>query len=436
MTDQQSADALGHKIEGGFLDTPALDLLSRESLAFENAYCAHPLCVPSRNSLFTGRYPHKIGVMVNNDSKKDLSSVPCMGKVLTDAGYDTGYVGKWHLCYSAGRHADIHGFRYVDNIRSNGADAHNVDAAVKFLDEERSDPFFLVASFNNPHNICEWARSPETGAFPDIDVGSPPHLSDRPPLRSNHSDQHGRPQILADLREAYQATNTFPVGHFGEEEWRAYRWAYYRMVESIDREIGRLLEELQRRGLAENTVVVFTSDHGDMQGAHGWNQKTTLYDESTKVPFMIRWPGVVEPGESKALIQNGIDLMPTLCAAAGVQLSEDYPGVDVLGLNSENDREFIVSETCFAQGADLGSSDAKVDGRMLRTERYKYCAYRAPTSDDLEESLTDLHEDPGEMLNLLASDTGGSLSSILDEHRRLLKTHCESQGDAFFDRRH
>ena len=178
-----------------FVETPRIDQLALEGIRFTDFYASGAVCSPTRCALQSGQNQARIGITAHIPghwrpferviTPQTTMALPLdivtVAEALKTVNYTTGYVGKWHLCYSAGRHADIHGFRYVDNIRSNGADAHNVDAAVKFLDEERSDPFFLVASFNNPHNICEWARSPETGAFPDIDVGSPPHLSDRPP---------------------------------------------------------------------------------------------------------------------------------------------------------------------------------------------------------------------------------------------------------------
>jgi len=423
ITDQQSADVMSCRMGSRYISTPAMDRLAARGLLFSRAYCSSPLCVPSRMSMFSGRYPHETGVQSNDDLSVDVSGFPCMGAVFRDAGYDTGYVGKWHVPYSV-QDREMHGFNFMENIRCNGADRHNSEAAIRFLQTKRDAPFFLVASYNNPHNICEWARG-ERGDLPDGTLGSPPPEEQCPPLKANHNPPADETDTVTGLRRSYQANPMFPVAAYAEQEWREYLWAYCRMVEAVDEQIGLLMQGLERSGQSKNTVVVFVSDHGDAQGAHRWNQKTVLYDESARVPFIICCPGKQAHGVSSRLAQVGIDLLPTLCDAAGITPPPDMPGVSLLGLSSVSGRPWIVSETRFVQGTHIDEVPPQVDGRMIRSQRYKYCVY---DSGEHRESLVDMQQDSGEMRNL-ARDT--DCDDILQEHRGFLLEFCSKTGDKF-----
>ena len=152
ITDQQFADAMSSRIGDKYLKTPAMDRLAARGTLFTRAYCANPLCVPSRTSMLTGRYPHETGTQTNKSPKLDADEFPCLGNVFKQAGYDTGYVGKWHLPFSR-RDTTQHGFDFMQNIKSNGADHASPAAAIEFLRKPRTKPFLLVASFVNPHNI-------------------------------------------------------------------------------------------------------------------------------------------------------------------------------------------------------------------------------------------------------------------------------------------
>ena len=123
---------------------------------------------------------------------------------------------------------------------------------------------------------------------------------------------------MALMRKSYHASSTFPVGDFGEKEWREYIWAYYRKIEGVDKRIGRVLDALRESGQEDDTVVLFTSDHGDCQGAHRWNQKTVFYEESARVAFIISCKGLTSGTVSRDLVHTGVDLLPTLCDYAGI----------------------------------------------------------------------------------------------------------------------
>lgn len=427
MTDQQSAGVTSHEMGTRFLRTPAMDRIAGDGLSFDHAYCAHPLCGPSRTAMFCGYYPHQTRVSSNADFKRDMKGFPCMGTLLRDAGYDTGYVGKWHLPYPV-KDSSTHGFRYCTNNLSNGADILNSTKAVEFLQEERTRPFFLVASYNNPHNICEWARG-KRGPLPDGFIGDPPPLNELPPLKANSTPQRDEPEAVTLLRESYQASPTFPVGGFDDQAWREYLWAYYRMIEHVDHHMGTLLDSLQELGLRENTAIIFLSDHGDAQGAHRWNQKTVLHDESTRVPCILSHPARIPPGTSQALVQTGVDLIPTLCDLAGIQKPESMPGQSMLVSAAEDlkgeSREFIVSQTRFVQGAPIDGSVPDIRGRMVRSRKFKYCVYDEGRHN---ESMVDMQCDPGETVNLAGQE---EYSEEVRKHRKYLDIFTKETQDPF-----
>jgi arylsulfatase A-like enzyme len=176
---------------------------------------------------------------------------------------------------------------------------------------------------------------------------------------------------------------------WGEKEWRLHRWAYKNLTELVDRKIGTILQALYESEYDDNTIVVFTSDHGDMDGSHRLEHKSVFYDESVRVPLIFRWKGKTEPGkvDKSTLVINGLDLLPTLCDFAGIAIPENMPGVSlknvVTGNQKEPVRDYVVSET-------LGA-------RMVFDGEWKYMAAGNP---EQHEMLFNLKNDPGEMHNL------------------------------------
>jgi arylsulfatase A-like enzyme len=200
-----------------------------------------------------------------------------------------------------------------------------------------------------------------------------------------------------------------------DEQWRLHRWAYARLTEKVDEDIGRVLSVLRETGLDENTVVVFTSDHGDMDAAHRLEHKSVCYEEAVRVPLIVSWKGVTSPGlvDRTHLVSTGLDLIPTLCDFVGIATPAPLKGQSVRawaeGRSAPAGREMLVVEN--------GCS------RMVRTARYKYIVY---ASGLRREQLIDLQADPGEMNNL-ASDP--SAASVLIDHRRRLKVWYERHGE-------
>ncbi len=424
ITDQQSADAMSNRIGSQYLKTPNMDYLATHGISFTRAFCANPLCVPSRASMFTGRYPHQVGVQSNDDENLGNLGFQMMGTIFQKGGYETAYFGKWHIPYDL-NNKNSHGFEWLSNNKSNGIDSLIPEDASRFLHQKHEKPFLMVASFVNPHNICEWARGQK---LPDGEVGVPPGADGCPPLLANHAPSKNESDIVSLLRRSAHASPMFPVGNFDDTKWRQYRWAYYRMIEKVDDQIGKILEDLRSTGLDKNTVIVFLSDHGDSQGAHLLNQKTNFFEEVVNVPFIITLPGKSKPEVSNQLVQTGIDLIPTLCDYAGIKVPAELPGLSARMISSggeNSDRSFVVTSVKLIQGNPVNGVKPDPDGRMVRGGRYKYWIY---SQGNQRESLFDTKTDPGEMVNLA---TDPQYKSILIEQRKLLEGWCKKYNDSF-----
>jgi choline-sulfatase len=422
FSDQISFDALSSTIGNRYINTPNLDALRARSMYFSRAYAANPLCVPSRTSMFTGRYPVETGIETNDTAEgksddgerdPDPAKFPCMATLFRDAGYRTAYFGKWHLPYpNTEQAARINGF---DHMATEIVDVDTADHVNEFLSQPHDAPFFAVASFLNPHNICEWARGQKLNQGA---IGEPPPADQCPPLRANHGIMKDEPEIMGIMRRAYHNSPMFPVGGWDDAKWRQYEWAYYRLVERVDSLIGKVTKHLAERKLDENTLVLFTGDHGDCQGAHFFNQKTVLFEEAARVPFMISYPARIKPGTSDMLMNTGVDILPTLCDFAGITPTTVVRGESLLpvatGRVRHANRRFVVTSDHMVQGGPVDGKYYRPEGRMVRTDRFKYCVY---SEGENRESLVDLVNDPGEMVNL-ANDP--KYLHTLNEHREIL----------------
>ncbi len=440
MTDQQSGDAMSCRMGTKYINTPSMDSLAAEGMVFTRAYSSNPLCMPLRSSLFTGRYPHQTGVTKNGRVKGGLDpkEFVMMGTYFRNAGYETAYSGKWHLCFSE-KDSSVHGFQILDRkTKLSPPEIDNYDtrvshAAVKFLEQKHEKPFLLVISFMNPHNICEWARR-AAGREQTLscgEIGTPPATDLLPPPPPNLAPPNNEPDGMAIMRRGYHASTTFPVGNFTAEDWRRQRWGYYRMIEKVDGEIGKVLDALRRAGEEDGTLVIFTSDHGDCTGAHGFNQKTVFYEESVRVPLIVRWKGKSTAGISDSLVNTGIDVLPTMLACAGIEKPEKLPGRSLLPLAFGQPvspwRNFVVSQNHMVQAGEIDGFTPTMEGRMVRTDRYKYCVYSRGTR---RESLIDMVSDPAE-----TSDLAGDpeYRDSLLEHREILARFGREHSDPLVD---
>lgn len=407
------------------LHTPAMDSLAAKGIRFDRTYCTDPICVPSRVSWLTGTMPHENGVTFNIDDESIKR--PPLAPVMREAGYDTGYVGKWHIPHSA-EDTDWHGFDFVRHVRNNGMDPDTPGSSIEFLQRDRSKPFFLVSSFVNPHDICEWARQTAGmgGTLPNGSIPSAPPPEDCPPLPANFAIPRPEPSVIRALQPL--APGTYPTVDWGEGLWRQYIWAYYRLIEKVDAQIGLILDELRRSGQEDNTIVIFSSDHGDGTSSHRWNQKTLFYDEIARVPMIVQAPFCPDAGsiDRRNLVSMNLDFFPTLLDYADLPAPGELEGRSLRPILEKRPgargHDFVVSQNDLAP--DYGVSGG-VYGRMLREARYKYARYS--TGDDREQ-LFDLEADPGELHNL-ADEAESAVAK--QRCRDLLDTWMRENGDPF-----
>jgi len=324
------------------------------------------------------------------------------------------------------------GYRNLTNDSRQGL----ADACVDFIKGQHTAPFFLFASFINPHDICymaisDFRRNTGEKIIENIDSKTCEAVLDLarktgdinafveencPPLPANHQVPQDEPECITQKYVNATPFRAYVREKWTAAQWRLHRWAYCRLTEMVDKEIGVVLDALREAGMEDNTLIIFTSDHGDMDSAHKLEHKSVLYEESVRVPFIMNYKGMISEGivDDTHLISNGMDLFPTLCDYAGIQAPEGLHGRSLRplaqGEESKRWRDFVVTES--------------QNARMLRTGRFKYCIY---DSGGHREQLIDIKNDPGETKNLAEI---GDYKDILDVHRKLLREWVEKTGDS------
>lgn len=390
FTDQQTASAMSCAGNPD-LHTPNLDRLAAAGILFNNAYCTAPLSGPSRGAMFTGYYPDAVGLSVNGSPMPDSLKAQTLGTLIKNAGYDCAYGGKWHLPLLEVPDKE-YGF---DNIYKHSDDGL-AEACAEYLSRKHKKPFFLVASYDNPHNICEYARR-QNFPYGNIDI---PDIRDCPGLPANFAKNPYDADVIES--ERINNYNVYPTAGFTPEDWRMYRYTYYRLVEKVDREIGKIIDAIDRNNLWENTVVIFSSDHGDGIGAHRWNQKSALYEEIINIPLIVTLPGKKNAGKVlPQLISNGVDFFASVCDWAGAKMPKGAAGKSFRKIAEEGNpqalhQEYIITETRF--------DGSKTRGWVVRSERYKYVLY---DKGRYREQLFDMQNDRGEMRNLIMENSYG-----------------------------
>ncbi|WP_139958490.1 sulfatase family protein [Flavicella sediminum] len=419
ITDQHNARALG-STGNKAVNTPNLDKLANSGIRFEKTYVTFPLCTPSRSSIFTGKMPHTLGVHSNKEGDNKINPLEkkhVLGKLLTEAGYDCAYGGKWHA-HEANMVAG-NGFEFIAPMGDIGL----AEKSIAYLNSKKDSkkPFFMVVSYDNPHNICEWARN-EPLPYGNVNE---PKLSLTPQLPKNFKKSKKFPEVLNWEQQANK--KVYPTAYYSKEDWRQYLYAYYQLVEKVDHEIGKILNAVDQLKLKDNTLILFTSDHGDGNAAHGWNQKTILFEEAVRVPFVASFKGKIKPGKvnTHSVISNGLDLYPTICDYAKIVPPENRDGKSLKKLFEEKEnnlnRKFVVIETKFEGKQALGTM-----GRAVVSKRYKYILYNWGKH---REQLFDLENDPLEMNNLANSKKH---LKILDTYREYLHKWCSKTKDYKF----
>lgn len=411
MTDQQTHNAMSCAANP-WLRTPAMDSLAAQGTRFSAAYCTYPVCSPSRGSVFTGRMPHETGVRVNG--LPIAEGIPTMGELFRDAGYQTVYGGKWHLPKSFD---GMTAFTKLIGGSALGAkmDQPLADACSAWLRQKPASPFLMVASFMNPHDVCDWIRKhPGTRRHADPDRF--------PPAPGNMAADPMEPEAIQYHRRTGYDLMSQAVGiasSWLRDDIRHYIHDYYRMVEDVDRCTGQILSALRETGLDRRTIVAFCSDHGEGLGAHLWAQKASFYEESSRIPLIFAGPGIKPGATDYRSLASLADILPTFCDYAGIPIPGDVRGVSLKPALEGRpvDRPFVAGE--------LRYQDASREGRMIRTARYKYAVFN---SGARPEQLFDLDADPGEVRNLAAEPAS---AGVLNQHRALLRDWILETKDDF-----
>lgn len=420
-TDQQYANMMSCA-GNEYLNTPAMDFIAENGIRFTRAYTTNPVCSPARVSMMTGRFPGYFkdnkGELVRENAgsvkipeiSEDIKQTT-IAAFLKEAGYDLVYGGKRHLpkCLSP----DTLGFNFI--TRNERAELANKMA--DYIKQPHDKPYFMIVSLINPHDICFMAirdfMPPTAGLVnpPDkielkmLDAALqwPEGISDKeffskicPPLPPNHQPQMDEPEAIKYLLNQRKFRRD-ARNHYTDEQWRMHRYAYCRLTEMVDKKIQIILDALEESGQLENTLILFSSDHGDNDASHKLEHKTVLYEESANIPFMAMWKGKIPAGKvnQKHLISNGLDLLPTVCDYAGVEGVSDPRGMSLRPL-------FEGKETTWRKTLGVESEI----GRMVVSEdNYKYIRY---DKKGIEEQLLDLNKDPFEKTHF-TKDTSYSL---------------------------
>ena len=282
-----------------YVHTPNLDKIVGEGYSFMESYCSMPQCCPSRASWFTGRMSKEHGVVVNGypiDPK-----IPDLGQWLCKRGYETVYTGKWHV---SGRNV-AESFNVLHRGSGHGelGDSAVARSAVAYLrNRNNNKPLFLAVGLLNPHDCC----------FPASRDGGPGKFAFAPKIKNK------LPPLPANFDYDYKNSGMNQVRNWSHQDWRYYIYSYYRMVEMVDREVGRIYDAVRSSPYADNTLFIFTSDHGDRLGFHAKVSKGYLEEEASRVPAIVCWPGKVKQGvrDTRHLV-SGVDIAATICDYAG-----------------------------------------------------------------------------------------------------------------------
>lgn len=432
MADDHAAHAIsayGSKVNR----TPHIDRLAQGGMRFTNCFVTNSICTPSRAAILTGKYAHLNGVPVFN---RFDSSQPHLAKYLQSAGYHTGIVGKWHLG------SDPTGFDYWNILPGQGAyhnpvliemgqrKTHNgyvtdiiTDLSIEFIKNRPPDkPFFLMCHHKAPHRPWQ-PDEKHAKQFENVQVAEPETFHDDYATRSSAAEATMR--IDRDLQPSdYKRT---PPPNLSAEELK--RWKYQRYmrdylacVASVDDNVGRLLDYLDQSGLAQNTLVVYTSDQGFFLGDHNWFDKRFMYEESLRMPFLVRWPGHIKPGSvNDAMILN-VDFAPTLLACAGLPVPSDMQGRSVLPLlRGQKPKDWRTS--MYYRYYHYPQHHRVQPPYGVRTERYKLIYFNKLN----EWELFDLQKDPRELRNVYSDPAYADVVKKLKEEMYRLKKELKDE---------
>ena len=418
-TDQQRFDTIG-ALGNRFVRTPVIDQLVSEGTAFTHTYCQSPICTPSRASFMSGLYPSRVHNTRNgNESFPDWP--PVISKLIANAGYDCGMIGKFHL-QSSGKRTEPRiddGFRYwkfshaprddweeghdyADWVKEKGGNLNELrdseervptelhqttwasERSIEFIREERQTPWLLNVNIYDPHPPFIPHKSYADQFDPDEMPG--PHFQE--------SDLEAQAALAkCDFQDEIRTPE--------EHEAKLAQARYYAMIAQIDDQFGRILQALDDTGQRNNTVIIFTSDHGESLGDHGLMYKgCRFYEGLVRVPLIFSWPSnFVQNQKSDALVEM-MDLSATLLEVAGIPLPDYFQGKSLLPILSGSTkgtehRQFVRSEYFDALDPHFTGGDGTY-ATMYRTKSHKLCVYHGKGVGE----LFDMKKDPWEHRNL------------------------------------
>jgi arylsulfatase A-like enzyme len=411
MPDQLRAQALGCM---GNVDarTPHINQIAAEGLLFRNTFANTPVCCPARANILTGKYAHKNGMTANDLRLRESETT--LAEVLGKSGYRTGFVGKWHL--DGGKRLPgfvppgprRHGFEFWAANECNHSHFHSQ----YFRDTDqpiRIDKFEPDVWAELGIEFLQGAKTDARPFFLTVQMGPPHDPYKAPPEYSKLYD----PQKLT-MRPNWQAKPRMP----GPVEIAEY----YGMVTAVDDQIGRLMKSLDEFGLRDDTIVLISSDHGDMLGSHGRQLKRKPWEESIHVPGILRYPRRVKARRTSDVFFTHVDFAPTLLSLCGIKPPAGMQGTD-LGDHVAG-RESGGPDSAFFQIFGPYEGDETEDGwRGVRTERYMYARFESKPW-----VLYDLQQDPSEMRNLLDDQRA---PAILREMEHRLDGWMRRTGDSW-----
>jgi arylsulfatase A-like enzyme len=432
MSDDHASHAMscyGGKIN----ETPNLDRLANDGIRFTNCFCTNSLCGPSRAVILTGKFSHVNGFKDNTSTFE--GSQQTVAKLLQKAGYQTGMVGKWHLV------SDPTGFDYWHILPGQGVyyDPPMIemgrrvkhqgyvtdiitDVALDFLRNRRdkNKPFFLMCHHKAPHR--QWQPGPKYRTlYDDRDVPEPETFND---------DYSGRGTAARkqEMTVEHHLTPTDlkqdpPEGLAGQalKQWKYQRYIkdYLRCIASVDENVGRLLDYLDASGLADNTVVFYTSDQGFFLGDHGWFDKRFMYEESLRMPLLVRWPGHIKPGAINADLAQNVDFAETFLDLAGEPVPGDMQGRSLRPL-LEGKTPADWRKSIYYHYYEYPAVHMVHKHYGVRTDRYKLIFF--PELGEWE--LYDLEKDPHELKSVYADPASAEkVKELKAELERLRKQY-------------
>jgi arylsulfatase A-like enzyme len=436
--DQLRTDVCG--VYGGRnITTPNIDRLARQGVLFTNSVSSCPLCTPYRGMVQTGRYPTHSGLVMNFLEANHVQNPNCLADLFGAAGYATGFIGKWHLAAGMHKQEDLYEGKpdAMQAYAAKNPETEYVAPGPARLGYEYWQAFNFHCDFSNYWFYEDEPKKIYSGRY-ETDT-----QTDQAIAFMEKCQQAGRPFLVSVAphppHPPFGAGST-PGGYL-EQVPETLWWSpnvpvdnprsaiemrhYLAMAKNVDDNLGRLMDYLDRSGLAEDTIVVFTSDHGEMHGSHGRLNKMVPYSEAIDIPLIVRWPKRIAAGSRIDALQTPIDHLPTLCGLAGLPIPPEVDGVDlsrvILG-RGQDGREEVLIASYSSHWDYLQTGTAWPEWRGVRTKQYSYCRWLAGG-----EELYDNLQDPYQIRNLAGN--GSEPEVLLRLRSRLRGLLAEAHDD-------